>query len=110
MRVNGAMIPEDYVTKFIGKYKKKIGEIQPSFFEISVALAFSWFRDEKTDIVVIETGMGGRLDSTNVIHPLLTVITNISFDHTMFLGDSLKQIAAEKAGIIKPGVPVVIGE
>ncbi len=110
MRINGAMISEDYVTQFIGKYKKKIEEIQPSFFEISVTLAFCWFMDEKTDIVVVETGMGGRLDSTNVIHPVLSVITNISFDHTMFLGDTLNQIASEKAGIIKPGVPVVIGE
>lgn len=110
MRVNGQMIPENFVTEFIGKYKDKIETIEPSFFEISVAMALCWFKSEKVNIAIIETGMGGRLDSTNVITPVLSVITNISMDHTMFLGETIKEIAIEKAGIIKPGVPVVIGE
>lgn len=110
IRINGKMIPKRYVTDFIRKYSLEIEQIQPSFFEISVALAFSWFRHEKIDIAVIETGMGGRLDSTNVITPILSVITNIGLDHTMFLGDTHEKIAIEKAGIIKPGVPVIIGE
>jgi len=110
MRINGKMITEKFVVSFIHKYKDEIETIQPSFFEISVALAFSWFRSEKTDIAVIETGMGGRLDSTNVISPVLSVITNIGLDHTMFLGDTKEKIASEKAGIIKSGIPVIIGE
>lgn len=110
MRVNGKMIPKKYITEFIGKHKKHIEQIEPSFFEITVALAFSWFRHEKVDVAVIETGMGGRLDSTNIITPVLSVITNIGLDHTMFLGNTVEKIAAEKAGIIKPGIPVVIGE
>jgi dihydrofolate synthase / folylpolyglutamate synthase len=110
MRVNGKMIPKKYIAEFIGKHKKHIEQIEPSFFEITVALAFSWFRHEKVDVAVIETGMGGRLDSTNIITPVLSVITNIGLDHTMFLGNTVEKIAAEKAGIIKPEVPVVIGE
>ncbi len=110
MKINGQMIPKAFVSQFIRKYKEQIESIEPSFFEISAALAFSWFRQEKTEIAVIETGMGGRLDSTNIITPILSVITNIGLDHTMFLGDSHEKIATEKAGIIKPGVPVVIGE
>jgi len=110
MRINGMKIPKDYVTSFMKKYMVQIEQISPSFFEISVALAFSWFRDEKTDVVVIETGMGGRLDSTNVVSPLLSIITNIGLDHTQFLGETHEMIAAEKAGIIKSHVPVLIGE
>ncbi len=110
MRINGKKIPEEFVVQFIHKYKNQIEHIQPSFFEITVAMAFCWFNEEKTDICVIETGMGGRLDSTNVICPVLSVITNIGMDHTQFLGNTLEKIAAEKAGIIKQNVPVVIGE
>jgi len=110
IRINGSKISQKYVTDFVKTYKKKIESIQPSFFEISVALALCWFRDEQVDIAVIETGMGGRLDSTNVITPMLSVITNISADHTMFLGNTPEQIAFEKAGIIKNEIPVVIGE
>jgi dihydrofolate synthase / folylpolyglutamate synthase len=110
MKIDGKKIPENFVTSFISKYKAHIEEIQPSFFEISVVLCFSWFVSEKIDVAVIETGMGGRLDSTNVVNPMLSVITNIGLDHTMFLGDTLQKIAAEKAGIIKKNTPVVIGE
>src|ERR1035437_8076680 len=110
IRINGEMIPEDYVVKFVNRYRNDFDRIQPSFFEMNVALAFSYFADEKVDIAIIETGMGGRLDSTNVISPLVSVITNIGYDHTQFLGDTLAKIAFEKAGIIKPQVPVVIGQ
>jgi dihydrofolate synthase/folylpolyglutamate synthase len=110
IRVNGIMIPEENVIKFVEKYKGDFERIQPSFFEMTVGLAFDHFREEKVDIAIIETGLGGRLDSTNIITPLLSVITNISFDHMQFLGNTLEKIAKEKAGIIKPGVPVVIGE
>jgi dihydrofolate synthase / folylpolyglutamate synthase len=110
MRINGNMIPKKFIIGFIHKYKDEIESVQPSFFEISVALAFTWFRHEKTDIAVIETGMGGRLDSTNVITPVLSVITNIGLDHTMFLGNTKEKIATEKAGIIKPDIPVILGE
>jgi dihydrofolate synthase/folylpolyglutamate synthase len=110
IRINGEMIPEDYVVKFVNLYRNDFDRIQPSFFEMNVALAFSYFADEKVDIAIIETGMGGRLDSTNVISPLVSVITNIGLDHTQFLGDTLKLIAGEKAGIIKPQTPVVIGQ
>lgn len=110
MKINGKMIPQQYVSAFIKKHKKRIEKIQPSFFEISFAMSMSWFVDEKVDIAVIETGMGGRLDSTNVITPVLSVITNIGIDHAEFLGDTKEKIALEKAGIIKHGVPVVIGE
>ena len=110
IRINGKMIPKGFVVKFIEDYKKAFEKIEPSFFEMTVGLAFSWFREEKTDICVIEVGLGGRLDSTNIITPLVSVITNISFDHKQFLGDTLEKIAAEKAGIIKAGIPVVIGE
>jgi dihydrofolate synthase/folylpolyglutamate synthase len=109
-RVNGAMISEDYITRFINESIKKLNEIKPSFFEMSVALAFDYFRFSEVDIAVIEVGMGGRLDSTNIIKPELSIITNIGLDHTQFLGDSLGQIAYEKAGIIKPTIPVIIGE
>lgn len=110
IRVNGEMISKDYVCDFINQNQEIIGSIKPSFFEMSVALAFNYFRDMKVDVAVIEVGMGGRLDSTNIITPELSVITNISFDHTQFLGNTLPLIAGEKAGIIKHNVPVVIGE
>lgn len=110
IRVNGEMIPENYVSNFVENQEKNIEEISPSFFEVTVALAFDYFAEQQVDIAVIEVGLGGRLDSTNIITPLLSVITNIGYDHVNILGDTLPQIAAEKAGIIKPGVPVVIGE
>ncbi|MBL7137842.1 MAG: bifunctional folylpolyglutamate synthase/dihydrofolate synthase [Bacteroidales bacterium] len=110
IRVNGSMIPKRNVTRFINKYREAFEEIRPSFFEMTVGLAFEHFRQESVDIAVVEVGMGGRLDSTNIITPLVSVITNISFDHMQFLGDTLEKIAIEKAGIIKPGIPVVIGE
>ncbi|SEW41562.1 bifunctional folylpolyglutamate synthase/dihydrofolate synthase [Chitinophaga arvensicola] len=110
IRINGQMIPEDFVTQFTDTMRPHIEDIQPSFFELTVAMAFRYFQEEKVDIAIIEVGLGGRLDSTNVITPELSLITNISFDHKNLLGDTLPQIAAEKAGIIKPGVPVVISE
>lgn len=110
IRINGEMIPENEVVDFIGKHKDKLEEFELSFFEMTVAMAFDYFRKEKVDIAIIEVGMGGRLDSTNVIKPELCVITNISLDHVKFLGENEEQIAAEKAGIIKPEIPVVIGE
>ena len=110
IRINGQMIEEQYVIQFIQKHIDIIEVIQPSFFELTMAMAFSYFADKQVDIAVVEVGLGGRLDSTNIISPELSIITNIGFDHVEFLGDSLPQIAAEKAGIIKPGVPVVIGE
>jgi len=110
IRINGVMIDKTYVAKFIEKHKAFLEKLKPSFFEMAVGLCFQYFADRKIDIAIVETGMGGRLDSTNVITPELSVITNIGFDHTLFLGDTLGQIAAEKAGIIKHGVPVVIGE
>lgn len=110
IRINGEMIPESFVTSFTAAQKQIIEEISPSFFEVTVALAFSYFAAERVDIAVIEVGLGGRLDSTNVIQPEISLITNISYDHTNLLGNTLKEIAAEKAGIIKPGIPVIIGE
>jgi dihydrofolate synthase/folylpolyglutamate synthase len=110
IKINGSKIPKSYVTAFVSRSRKIFETIQPSFFEYTAVMAFEYFKDEKVDIAVIETGMGGRLDSTNVIAPLLSVITNISFDHKAFLGDTLIKIATEKAGIIKSGIPVVIGE
>jgi dihydrofolate synthase/folylpolyglutamate synthase len=110
IRINGEMISKDYVVSFVEKYRNDFERIQPSFFEMNVALAFSYFADEKVDIAIVETGMGGRLDSTNIISPLISVITNIGLDHTQFLGDTLQLIAGEKAGIIKPQTPVVIGQ
>ncbi len=113
IRVNGEMIPREAVIDFVGRWKefsKNNPDLSPSFFELTSTLAFEFFRESNVDIAVIETGLGGRLDSTNIITPILSIITNISFDHTALLGDTLSQIAAEKAGIIKPGVPVVIGE
>jgi len=110
IRINGTPISKEWVVSFTDKIKPLIEEIAPSFFEITVAMAFEYFADEQVDIAIIETGLGGRLDSTNVITPVLSVITNISYDHKDLLGNTLAEIAAEKAGIIKPGIPVVIGE
>jgi dihydrofolate synthase/folylpolyglutamate synthase len=110
IRVNGQMISEQTVIEFVAQHKNDFEEIKPSFFEMTVGLAFEIFAKEKVDIAIIEVGLGGRLDSTNIITPLLSVITNIGWDHMNILGDSLRLIAGEKAGIIKPRVPVVIGE
>jgi len=110
IKINGYLISEDEVVDFVAKYKDIIEQVDASFFELSVAMAFYFFSKHNCEIAVIETGMGGRLDSTNIITPILSVITNISFDHMATLGDTLDKIAFEKAGIIKPGIPVVIGE
>lgn len=110
IKINGRMISKSDVTAFVELHQGDFKDIQPSFFEWTYALAAWYFAKEKVDIAVIETGMGGRLDSTNVVKPILTVITNIGMDHTQFLGNTLAEIAKEKAGIIKPGIPVIIGE
>jgi len=110
IRINGQTISEQEVIDFVERHKADFEEIRPSFFEMTVGLAFDIFAREKVDVAIIEVGLGGRLDSTNIITPLLSVITNIGWDHMNILGDTLQLIAAEKAGIIKPGVPVVIGE
>jgi dihydrofolate synthase/folylpolyglutamate synthase len=110
IRINGVPVSREWVVSFVAQHKNLIEEIQPSFFEITVAMAFQAFAEAQVDIAIIETGLGGRLDSTNIITPLLSVITNISYDHKDLLGNTLAEIAAEKAGIIKPGIPVVIGE
>ncbi len=110
IKVNGEMVEKDFVAEFTERIKPLIEEIEPSFFEITVAMAFTWFAQQKADIAIIEVGLGGRLDSTNIITPELSVITNISYDHTDMLGNTLEKIAGEKAGIIKKGIPVVIGE
>lgn len=110
IRINGDMIPEANVTNFVDRYLSCHFDGHPSFFELTMMMAFDYFSQEKVDIAVIEVGLGGRLDSTNIITPILSVITNISFDHTQFLGDTLPKIAFEKAGIIKHRIPVVIGE
>lgn len=110
IRINGEMMSQQEVIDFTEKAKPLIAEINPSFFELTVAMAFDHFRRHRVDMAIIEAGMGGRLDSTNVITPELSIITNIGYDHMEFLGDTLAKIAGEKAGIIKPGIPVVIGE
>ncbi|WP_298136494.1 folylpolyglutamate synthase/dihydrofolate synthase family protein [Flavobacterium sp.] len=110
IKINGEEISEQFVCEFINSNKTFFEDNQLSFFEMTVGLAFEYFRKEKTDINIIEVGMGGRLDSTNIIKPLVSVITNIGFDHTQFLGNTLEAIASEKAGIIKKEIPVVIGE
>ncbi len=110
IKINGEMVSEDFVIEFVQCTKEISDTVQPSFFELTVAMAFDYFAKEKVDIAVIETGLGGRLDSTNIITPLLSIITNIGYDHMNILGDTLEKIAYEKAGIIKPNVPVVIGE
>lgn len=110
IRVNGKCLPEQYVIDFVEENRAFFEPLHPSFFELTTAMAFKYFAEQKVDYAVIEVGLGGRLDCTNVITPVLSVITNISFDHTQFLGNTLAEIAGEKAGIIKPDVPVVIGE
>lgn len=110
IRVNGQCISEERVVRFVEEERAFFEPLHPSFFEITTALAFLYFAEQEVDIAVIEVGLGGRLDCTNIISPILSVITNISFDHVQFLGDSLAKIASEKAGIIKPGIPVVVGE
>ncbi|MBR7042772.1 MAG: bifunctional folylpolyglutamate synthase/dihydrofolate synthase [Prevotella sp.] len=115
IRVDGEYISEQYVVDFVESLTpnpspKGEGSLHPSFFELTTAMAFKYFADEKVDVAIIEVGLGGRLDSTNIITPILSVITNIALDHTQFLGNTLAEIASEKAGIIKQGVPVVIGE
>nr|MBP7471684.1 bifunctional folylpolyglutamate synthase/dihydrofolate synthase [Prevotella sp.] len=110
IRINGECCSEKYVVDFVEKNRNFFEPLHPSFFELTTAMAFEYFAEQKVDIAVIEVGLGGRLDCTNIITPILSVITNISFDHTQFLGDTLRKIAGEKAGIIKDGIPVVIGE
>lgn len=110
IRVDGQPIPEEYVIRFVEEERSFFEPLHPSFFELTTAMAFRYFADEKVDVAIIEVGLGGRLDCTNIIRPELCLITNISFDHTQFLGDTLAEIASEKAGIIKKGIPVVIGE
>lgn len=110
MRVNGECVDEQYVVDFVSKHRDFFEPLHPSFFELTTAMAFDWFAQQQVDVAVVEVGLGGRLDCTNIITPSLCVITNISLDHTQFLGDTTAKIAAEKAGIIKPGVPVVVGE
>lgn len=109
IKINGKMVSEEYVVNFVKNNKDLFAEIKPSFFEMTVAMAFKYFADQKVDIAVIEVGLGGRLDSTNIITPLVSVVTNISFDHMALLGDTLEKIAHEKAGVIKPQIPVIIG-
>lgn len=110
IKINGKCISEDYVIDFVERERNFFEPLQPSFFELTTALAFKYFAENKVDFAIIEVGLGGRLDCTNIIHPLLSIITNISFDHTQLLGNTLHDIAIEKAGIIKQGTPVVIGE
>lgn len=110
IRVNGVMMPEEYVVDFVREERSFFEPLHPSFFELTTALAFKYFAEQEVDIAVVEVGLGGRLDCTNIITPQLSIITNISVDHTQFLGHTLPQIAHEKAGIIKPHVPVVVGE
>ena len=102
------MVSEEYVIDFVENNRKFFEPLHPSFFELTTMMAFQYFAEQKVDFAVIEVGLGGRLDSTNIITPILSVITNISFDHTQFLGNTLGEIAGEKAGIIKPQIPVVI--
>ncbi len=110
IRVNGEMISKDYVIEFVDNYIKKGINVQPSFFELTMMMAFDYFRNQQVDYAIIEVGLGGRLDSTNIISPIMSVVTNISFDHTQFLGSTLPLIASEKAGIFKKGTPAVVGE
>lgn len=110
IRINGIMIPEQYVIDFVEKEKSFFEPLHPSFFEITTAMAFKYFAEEHVDVAVIEVGLGGRVDCTNIIKPELSIITNISFDHQQFLGNTLTEIAGEKAGIIKRDIPVIIGE
>lgn len=110
IRVNGKKISKEYVVDFVERHRATFEPLHPSFFELTSTLAFDYFRAEKVDFAIIEVGMGGRLDSTNIITPILSIITNISLDHTQFLGDTVEKIAFEKAGIIKPKVPALVGE
>ena len=110
IRINGKMISQEFVSEFVERIKPAIAEIQPSFFELTVAMALEYFKQNQVSVAVIETGLGGRLDSTNIITPVLSVITNVGLDHTDLLGKTLHAIAGEKAGIIKQGIPVVVGE
>ena len=110
IRVNGQPISEQRVVDFVAKERSFFEPLHPSFFELTTALAFLYFKEQHVDVAVVEVGLGGRLDCTNIISPELSIITNISFDHTQFLGNTLAKIAGEKAGIIKPQTPVVIGE
>jgi len=110
IKINGEWIAADFIVDFTNRIKPIIEEIDPSFFEVTVAMAFEWFAQQQVDIAIIETGLGGRLDSTNIITPELSIITNIGWDHMNLLGNTLQEIASEKAGIIKPNIPVVIGE
>lgn len=110
IKINGKEISKKYIVDFVGKYKAGFENIEPSFFEWTVGLAFKYFADKKVDIAIIEVGLGGRLDSTNVVTPIVSVITNIGYDHINILGNSLGEIAGEKAGIIKPKIPVIISE
>ena len=110
IRINGSPISEEYVVNFVNEERAFFEPLHPSFFEVTTAMAFKYFKDQQIDIAVVEVGLGGRLDCTNIITPILSIITNISFDHTQFLGNTLAKIAFEKAGIIKKGIPVVIGE
>lgn len=109
IKINGEMVSEQYVIDFVEDNKDLFASIHPSFFEMTVAMAFKYFADQQVDIAVIEVGLGGRLDSTNIITPLASVITNISFDHMALLGNTLEKIAGEKAGIIKSGIPAIVG-
>jgi len=110
IRVNGKPIPEQRVIEFVRRFRSECMEVEPSFFELTTELALLWFAEQEVDVAVIEVGLGGRLDSTNIIYPEVSVITNISFDHVGLLGDTLEKIAYEKAGIIKKGIPAVIGK
>lgn len=110
IKVNGVEIDEQWVVDFVSSYQSEVEEIKPSFFEISVAMAFDYFAFREVDIAIVEVGLGGRLDSTNILNPILSIITNIGLDHTDMLGETLAEIAAEKAGIIKPQIPVIIGD
>ncbi len=110
IKINGEMVAEEFVIDFVQRTKQLSEQIEPSFFELTMTMAFDYFAQQQVDIAIIETGLGGRLDSTNIITPILSVITNIGYDHMNILGDTLEKIATEKAGIIKTGIPVVIGE
>jgi dihydrofolate synthase/folylpolyglutamate synthase len=110
IRINGALIPEAFVVDFVEKYSVRVQALQPSFFELTCAMAFQYFAEAQVDIAILEVGMGGRLDSTNVVHPELAVITSIGMDHEQFLGDTIEKIAGEKGGIIKADIPVVVSE
>lgn len=110
IRVNGVPVSQEFVVRFVEEERDFFEPLSPSFFEVTTAMAFKYFKEQEVDVAVIEVGLGGRLDCTNIITPVLSVITNISFDHTQFLGHTLAEIASEKAGIIKPAIPVVVGE